>query len=62
VTNVNVNGTEYTRAAVVSKMCADMLAVVIDQMVWFEIPTDQAVEKLGIVQRALAHLAEMEAV
>jgi hypothetical protein len=60
MTTVNVGGTEYTRAAIVSRMCADMLGTVIDRMVWFEIPTDEAVEKLVIVQRALAHLAEME--
>lgn len=60
MTTVNIGGTEYTRAAIVSTMCADMLGTVIDRMVWFEIPTDEAVEKLVIVQRALAHLAEME--
>lgn len=60
MTTVNIGGTEYTRAAIVSQMCADLLGTVIDRMVWFEIPTDEAVEKLVIVQRALAHLAEME--
>jgi len=60
VPTVKINDTEYTRAAVVSQMCADMLGEVIDRMVWFEIPTDQAVEKLCVIQRALAHLAKME--